>query len=91
MASLRLSLAVAVVLAQGNPTQLYHLHPAYNQDGWAMSIGREKEEIKRAKIGNKITELYKRPCQLPCEARKRLFPKDLNGTFTLNSIQTTDI
>ena len=37
VASLRLSLAIAVVLAQGNPTELYHLHAACNQDGWAMS------------------------------------------------------
>ena len=77
VASLRLSLAIAVVLPQGNPTELYHLHVACNQDGWAGSNERGKEEHKRVNRGNQITELYKRPCQLPCEARKRPFPKDL--------------
>ena len=33
VASLRLSLAIAVVLPQGDPAKLYHLHAACNQDG----------------------------------------------------------
>ena len=58
VASLRLSLAIAVVLPQGNSAELYHLHAACNWDGWAVSNGRGKEEHKRVNRGNQITELY---------------------------------